>query len=354
MTGADRRQNVADFRLTMAGRSLRGEIFQALAEALDITDTVRPRLLGLTLTEKRGGEADQLDILLDDADGRMDLPKKGAELHLKLGWARGTDVPLGLVDKGRFLVDEVEWSGPADQIRITARSADLTAGFRVRKERSFRDTTLGAIAGQVARAHGWAVRVAPELAGIAVKVLGQNGQSDMALLRRLGREHDAVATVKARTLILSPIGKATNVAGRALPGITLTRKDGNGWTYREVERSADAGVEARWHDQDSGERKTVKVAGTGTGKAHRLRKVFHTEAEARAAATAASGRNARAQAEFEMSLGHGRPDLYPERPVTLSGFKRQIDAQRWRIAELTHAIDASGGLGSKLKLETAG
>ena len=37
----------------------------------------------------------------------------------------------------------------------------------------------------------------------------QSRESDLAFLRRPGREHDAVATVKAGRLILSPIGAAT-------------------------------------------------------------------------------------------------------------------------------------------------
>lgn len=346
---------IADFRLTLAGRDLRGDIFAAVAEALDITAKVRPRLLSLTLTEKRGGEADQLDILIDDSDGGMDLPAKGAALQLKLGWRAGSIVPVGLVDKGRFLVDEVEWSGAPDQIRITARSADLTNSFRVRRERSFRDTTLGKIAQDVAKAHGWTSRIDPALAAIAVRILGQSHQSDMALLRRLGREHDAVATVKNRTLILSPIGKGATATGRAFPAIAITRRDGSGFMYREVDRSAGTGVEARWHDQESGDRKTVKVGGgDGKGTAHRLRRVYHTEAEARAAAKAAKNRNTRAEGEFEIALGYGRPDYQPEQPVKLGGFKRQVDARRWIIAELSHSLDGSGGLMTKLKLETAG
>lgn len=342
---------IADFRLTLAGQDLRGDIFTAIAEVVDITAKVRPRLLSLTLTEKRGGEADQLDILLDDADGQMDLPKKGAALQLKLGWRAGSMVPVGLVDKGRFLVDEVEWSGPPDQIRITARSADLTSSFRVRREKSYRDTTLGAIAQQVAQAHGWTSRIDPTLAAIAIRILGQSHQSDMALLRRLGREHDAVATVKNRTLILSPIGKGATATGRSFPAIALTRRDGSGFVYREVDRSAEAGVEARWHDQNSGDRQTVKVGGGDRkGKAHRLRRVYHSEAEARAAASAANNRNARAEAEFEIALGYGRPDYQPEQPAVLRGFKQQVDARRWIIAELSHSLDGAGGLVTKLKL----
>lgn len=330
---------VADYRLTIDGQ--------------DFTPKLRPRLLVLTLTEKRGGEADQLDIELDDSDAKLALPKKGAAIALQLGWARGTGVTRGLVDKGRFVVDQVEWSGEPDRVRITARSADLTNAFRVRRESSYRDTTLGAIARQVAARQGLTPKVAADLDGIAVKVLAQHHQSDMALLRRLGREHDAVATVKKGTLILSPIGKGASPSGKPLAAVTIRRADGSGPTYREVDRSADAGVEARWHDQDAATRKTVKVGG-GKGKPHRLPKVYHNEAEARAAATAESKRKLRGEAEFDFTLALGRPDLTPERPVTLGGFKPPIDARAWLLAELTHSLDGRGGLTTSVKLESRG
>lgn len=356
--------NVADFRLSLDGEDVRGALFDSPSgDVVDLTGKVRPRLLSLRLTEKRGGDADQLELELDDTDGQLALPRKGAVIALRLGWARGADVPVGLVDKGTFKVDEVEWSGAS--IRVTARSADLTNSFRVRQEKSHVATTLGAIARKVAAAQHLMAKIAPELDGIAIPVLAQHHVSDMALLRRLGAEHDAVATVKAGKLLLTPIGRGVSPGGKALPGFTISRSDGSSPRYREIDRSADAGVEARYHDQDSATRGTVTAGGSGSGpgsgkagtqgsgaKPHRVRKVFHSRADAQAAADAQAKRKARGEAEFEFTLALGRPDLYPERPVTLSGFKPQADARRWIVAELTHALDARGGLATSLKLET--
>jgi phage protein D len=334
----ERRQAIPDYRITIGGE--------------DITPKVRPRLVSLRISEKRGGEADQLDLVLDDADGKLALPKKGALIRVRLGWAQGADVRPGLVDKGSFKVDEVEWGGEPDKITIRGRSADLTDKFRVRQERSWRDTTLGAIVREIAGANGLEPKIDAKLAAITISVLAQHNESDMALLRRLGRQHDAVATVKDGKLIFSPIGKGATASGRALPGLTIKRSDGSGPSYRELDRGGSAGVEARWHDQGTGTRKTVK-AGGGTGKPRRLRRVFHSEADARAAANAANGRTKRGAAEFGFTLAYGRADIYPERAVTLSGFKPEADAKTWLIAELTHELDKQG-YRNTLKLETKG
>lgn len=335
---AERRANIADFRLSVDG--------------VDFTDKARPRLVSLTITEKRGGEADEIDLVLDDSDGKLALPKKGALIRVQLGWRQGSDVTLGLVDKGRFTADEISWSGPPNQVSIRGRSADLTAGFRQRKEAAHKATTLGALAKKIAAAHGLEAKVAPELAGIAVPVIEQHGKSDMALLRRLGREHDAVATVKNRKLILSPIGSGASPGGKALPRVTLSPIDGDRYSYREIDRSGEAGAEARYHDIDTGERKTVKEGGGGKGTPQRIRKVYHSKAAATAAAKAAAKRSARAQAEFDMTLALGRADVAPEQPASLTGFKQQIDARRWIIAEVRHQLDRSSGFTTSVKLET--
>lgn len=362
--------NRADFRLSIEG--------------VDFTDKARPRLKSLSLTQKRGGEADQLEIVLDDTDGKLTLPPKNRLITLQLGWKQGSDVKPGLVDKGRFTVDEVSWGGPPDEVTIRARSADLTGAFRTRREKSHNDTTLGAIAKKIAAANGLEARVAPELASIAVPILTQHNQSDMAFLRRLGREHDAVATVKDRKLILSPIGKGVSATGKPLPGITLTRASGDSYRYAEIDRSSAAGVEARWHDVDAGERKTVKVTVPDKGEDQgplggeddqgvlggeedqgpldgeedttrapmRLRKVYHSEAQAKAAAKAEARRKKRAAAEFSMKLALGDATLAPETVVRVQGFKPRANARQWIVAEVTHRLDGSSGFTTDVKLET--
>ena len=70
----------------------------------DITRTVEARLIDLQLDEGRGDEADQLSITLDDSDGRLALPPRGARITLQLGW-----MGEPLVDKGEFEVDEVQF-----------------------------------------------------------------------------------------------------------------------------------------------------------------------------------------------------------------------------------------------------
>lgn len=185
--------------------------FRLVLDGVDLTPKFRPRLSSLTLTEKRGNAADELNLVLTDHDGRLAIPPAGAVIALQLGW-RGQ----ALTDKGLFKVDEREHAGAPDVLTIKAKSADFTGALRIRRESSWRDTTLGAVLQDLAGRQGLQARVAPALAAFPIPVLDQGRESDAALMKRLGREHDAVATIKAGRLLFTPIGAGETAAGVAL------------------------------------------------------------------------------------------------------------------------------------------
>lgn len=343
--------NVPDFKLTMGGTDLRGSIFEALASFLDITAKVRPRLISLSLSEKRGEEADQLDLTLDDADGQLAIPPAGARLHLQIGWLRGPEVTVGLVDKGVFIVDEVSHEGPPDAVVIRARAADFAGEIATRREVSYHDTTLGKIVEQVAGRNQLKPVCAPALAAIVVKSKAQSRESDLAFLRRIGREHDAVASIKAGRLILSPIGAGVTPSGKALPTLTVRRRDGDRHSFRIEKRDSAEGVTANWHDRGAGKQKSVTV-GKADG-AKKLRKTFANENDARTAAAAEGKRLGRSTLSLELTLALGRGDVFPEQRVKVVGFKPQINDAEWLLSEVTHNL-GDRGFSTSLKLEGVG
>ena len=108
-------------------------------------------------------------------------------------------------------------------------------------------------------------------------------------------------------------------------------------------------MKAYWNDTRGAERQTV-LAGTEEN-AKQLRPTYATEDDALAAARAEWQRIQRGLAEFELTLALGRADLLPETPLTLTGFKPQIDATAWLVSEVTHSLNDEG-FTSSIKLET--
>lgn len=329
--------NIPDWRITLEG--------------VDMSDRLRPRFISLNLSEKRGDEADQLDIVLSDHDGMLAIPPEGAVLRLQLGWKQGRDVTSGLIDKGSFKVDDVGHSGPPDQITIRARAADFTSEIRNRRTHSWTNTTLGAVLTEIAGRNGLTARIAPDMASIALPSAVQSRESDVAFLRRLGCENDAVATIKDKHLIFAPKGGGQTSDGRALPMLTIRRRDGDGHNWQRQKRDGQGGVTAKWHDRKAAKQQTV-TAGTTDG-AKKLRKVYTSEAAAKRAAKAEQARLKRAPASLDMRLALGRPDAYPEARICASGFKEAIDATTWLITEVSHRLDKSGGFRTDLRMETA-
>ncbi len=62
--------------------------YMLMLDSRDITGNISDRLMSMTLTDNRGFEADQLDIELNDADGQVGLPVRGAVLTVYIGWKR--------------------------------------------------------------------------------------------------------------------------------------------------------------------------------------------------------------------------------------------------------------------------
>lgn len=324
---------------------LRAPAYRIKWEGQDITEKVNPRLIDLAIEECRGDQVDQLDITMSDHDGRLAMPSKGALLSVSIGWEGEA-----LVDKGTFKVDEVEHRGSPDSITVRARSADLNTGIKTRAERSYHDTTLGAIVKQVAARNRLKPRVDGRLAAKPIAHIDQT-ESDVAFLTRLGRQHDAVATIKAGTLLFLPVVGTTTSGGKALPTITITRADGDQHRYATADRQSYSGVRAYWHDPKRANRRGVLVGQSGNAK--RLRESYATEADAREAALAEWRRIQRGAATFDVTLAEGIPTLCPQTPVRLRGWKEPWGSIEWLTVKVRHQLSDSG-FTTQASLEVAG
>lgn len=323
---------------------LRAPAYRLSVDGKDITPTVNARLVSLRLEETRGDTADQLDLTLSDHDGKLAIPRKGVTIALALGWAGQQ-----LVDKGTFTVDEVEHSGAPDQVSIRARSADLAASLRARRDQSWHQLTLGQILRTIATRNGLALRIDDAMASMALAHIDQTNESDLNFLTRLAKRYDAVATAKKGRLLFLPINGTTTSQGKSLPGITITRASGDSHRYHQSDQDSYTGVRAYWHDGRKAHRTGV-VVGTQV-RLKTMGETFGTEADALAAAKAEWQRLQRGAASLSLTLAVGNPLLVPQTPVTVRGFKAQIDGTGWLVERVTHSLE-DGGFTAQVEMET--
>lgn len=345
--------------------------FLLTVNAKDITANIRDRLISLTLTDNRGFDADQLDLELDDADGQLAMPVRGAVIKLYLGW-KGQ----ALIGKGEFTVDEVEHHGAPDTMIIRARSVDFRGTLNSRREVSYHDTTLGKVVTQIAERNSLKPMLADGFAALPVAHIDQTQETDTKFLTRLASLYGAVAAIKAGRLLFLRPGSGVTASGKPIPQLTITRQDGDRHTFSIADRGAYTGVTASWLHTKDPKPKKVKVkripkekhlralehpaakkkkaaaktpeapegdylAGT-EDNVFALTTVYATKATAMRAAKAKWDKLQRGVAEFSLTLAMGRADLFPETPVRVSGFKAVIDVQPWIISKVTHSLNGSG------------
>ncbi|MBN3005597.1 phage late control D family protein [Chromobacterium alkanivorans] len=360
--------------------ALQAPAYQISVNGKNITSRLQGRLICLTLTDNKGFEADQLDLELDDADGKLEIPPRGAKLQLAIGW-KGKP----LVDKGTYIVDEIEHRGAPDRLTLRARATDLRAGLTTKKERSWHKTTIGKVVEAIAKANGLKPAIPAWLAKKPVDHIDQTNESDANLLTRLAHQYDAVATVKNGRLIFCKAGEAESVTGKPFPTALVKRSSGDQHHFSAADRDAYTAVKACWHNLDRGtqgevivdantkfeRRSRVGKRGRPTKRKHLtavqqkaiepsaanikvLRHIYASEATALQGAKAAWEKLQRGVAEFSIVLATGRPELFPELPAKVQGFKPIIDACGWIISKVTHTLNDSGyttALEFEMKLE---
>jgi len=317
--------------------------YSIVIDGKDKTELFQTRIISLTLRDVKGFEADQLGILLDDHDGSLTMPKKGAVIKLQLG------VDDELYDKGSYIVDESNHRGPPDVISVTARSADMRESLKIQKYKSWDNVSIEDIVKTIASNHKLKHAVSLSFSTKIIKHLDQTSESDLHFLTRLAKDHGAIAAFKNGTILFLVEGEGKTASGIALETATFTRGDGDQHDYSSVERTGKyTGVQTQYYDQEAAQLEQVLVGKTGTVKT--LRRVYASHDEAYNVADAEFKRVGRGAAGLRITLALGQPNLIPEQPATLEGWKDEIIEHDWIILDVTHHL--GNGITTAISFET--
>lgn len=337
------------------------------------------RIISISLTDKRGFEADELTIELDDHDGTIAIPKTGSKITLKLGYKE-----TGLVEKGEYLVSEFTASGSPDRLSITARAADLAEALAEQVEKSWHKQTLYQIIETIAKKHKYEYIISKDYQNQKIEHIDQTNESDASFMSRLAEQYDAIATIKNGKLLFIPAGESQTASGQPIQPTTIARASGDSHSFTYSSSNSYQAVRAYYTDKKTGQKKEVIVnkdnaypnkkttqqtktvkgktfkakkkendnpkVNTEGQKIKTLRHLYATESGAWSGARGAFKKIQRGVAEFSITLAVGRPDLYPETPAVVQGFKPEIDAEAWLITEVSHKID-SGGYTASIQFE---
>lgn len=222
-------------------------------EGKDISADISPYLLSVGYTDRLSGESDELELRLEDTDGRWRgdwYPGKGDSLTVSIGYA-GQE----LVSCGSFEIDEIELSFPPDEVSIRALATGISLSCRTRKSNGYEKTTLAGVVRVVCGRLG--LTPAGEVADIPLDRVTQYQESDLAFLSRLAGEYGHTFKISGRKMIFQHrdgVLAADSVR-------SFKREDVTSCSFRD--RLKDIPSKVRIKKQDAG-RKELKVYGKGS------------------------------------------------------------------------------------------
>lgn len=174
-------------------------VFRIIYRGMDISSELDPHLLACTYTDKVHGEADDIEITVQDKDGlwRGDwCPEHGEEVELWIGY-KG----LPLVPCGTFQIDEpnARLSRGGDTFSFRGVSAPVTKSVRSTRSRRFENQSLKQVAEKIASVHGFEIVGTPPQ--ILFEQLAQRRERDLEFLSRLSADFGVYFSVKGSKLV---------------------------------------------------------------------------------------------------------------------------------------------------------
>lgn len=299
------------------------------------------RLLSWVHVDAAGTESDQLTLTIT-LEGLEGLPSLGGKIGLRVGYLES-----GLVDKGQFVVTRLTPTLFPLRLTLVAMAAPFSAvdqtGFKQRRSVSHGPTTLGALFRELTSRHGFAPRVAPELALVRIAHIDQSNETDMGFLTRIARIYDAVAKPINELYVLALKGQAKSLSGKVLPTIKLSvttnnRPGDNAFISAVLDENARAkypGCTTSWWDAAAGK---VREVNSGIAPYKTMRQRYQNADDARAAGEGEVRRMMREALKVKIDCP-GHPGLSAEGIVLLDPTWPDFMRGRWSIDKVTASGD---------------
>ncbi|MFI8431007.1 phage late control D family protein [Pseudomonas sp. NPDC078863] len=294
--------------------------FRIVADGSDITALINDRLLLLRTLDKPGMESDEFELRIDDRDGAVTLPKRGAGIEIYLGYGNNA-----LARLGRYTVDDIEASGPPDTLVIRGKASDMRGTGKTTRSGSWENVPLSRIVRDIAARNGWA----PECSvATIVPRVDQLNESDFNFITRLAKDHDCTAKVADSKLLVLHRQSGQTASGKSLAAVIIRRSDVSRWQFRFTDRTTQKAVKAKYQDKKTGELVNLTLdnddAPAGLPPVHTDRHIHPNKSAAEQAAKARLAAFNRSTAEVRLEMV-GRTDLFAERQINAQGFKEGLD-----------------------------
>lgn len=179
----------------------REPIFRLIFRGIDISSEVAPHLVSCTYVDKVHGEADEIDVTVQDKDGLWRgswCPEHGDAVELWIGY-KGEP----MVYCGSFEIDELNaiLGRGGDAFSFKGVSAPVSKAIRTRKSQRFEKQKLKEVAQKIGQTHGMQIVGTPP--DIRFEHVAQRRERDLEFLSRLSDDYGAYFTVKGKKMVFA-------------------------------------------------------------------------------------------------------------------------------------------------------
>jgi phage protein D len=323
-------------------------MFMVTVAGTNITTTLMPVLISLSVSDKVGTHSDTASLEIDDTDGRIVLPRIGAPVIVALGW-EGEGVRVVFAGT----VDEVRSSGSRGSGRtlsISAKGMDTTGKPKEGQQRHFDDSTVEDILKEAGQTAGVTdVEIDPSLASITRKYFEMRDESFILMGERLAREIGGNFRIQGVKAIMSKRGGSYTAAVIAAWGRNL-----HGWDISpSLGRAQYSQVRARWYNSAKAEwQETEEDTALGVEARHDHRYAKPDEDEATQQTASDRATSERDAGEGSVTV-EGDTAAIPDGLCIVTGARPGIDGP-YRIESVTHSYSRGGGFVTQLSLKQPG
>ncbi len=310
----------------------------------NITQDIAGDVISVTYTDKLHGESDDLELEIEDRDGRWRdawYPGKGDTIEATIGLDPG-----GMMPAGTFKIDEISFRGDGrgDTVTIRALAAAITQELRTRRSESYEGTDLATVIDQVAARHE--LEVVGPIDPVPLERVSQDDESDLAFIKRLAETYGHAATVRGDQLVFHRMEELR--AGNA--ALVLSRRELARYQLQDQGQRIYQAATVSYQDPETKELVEHTVEAQGVASGDTLKRYIRAENPAQAEKKAKALLDEQNRREVAGSLTvDGRPQLVAGVNIALEQMGRL--GGTYLITESTHSQDRKGGYTTELEVE---
>jgi uncharacterized protein len=309
----------------------------------DVTSKLVPVLISATVVLNADSQADTAEIVLDDTNGRISIPREGAKISVALGWQGGAQ---RTVFSGT--IDQVRSSGgrTGRQLSISAKGVDAVGRQRSSLRRHWDDATVKSILTDAGKEAGISkVSVDPQLASRVIKYWAMIDESYLAMGKRLAKDIGGNFRVQGAEALMARRGASYQTAVTAIYGQNL-----HSWDISPLMSLGVYGtIRSTWYDRAADQWRHIDIkTGLRSDAVLTLRPPAATEDEAKRKAQAAADTSKRDSGGGTVVI-EGNPAAIPDALCAVMGARPSVDGA-YRIANVTHNLSRGSGFVTSIEL----